>query len=293
MQDKIKEILKTRQGFIAALDQSGGSSKKTLANYGVTEDSYANESEMFELIHKMRCRIISSPVFTAEKVLAVILFEYTMNNKIEGIDTVNYLLNKNIYSFLKIDVGLEEEQNGVKLLKKIPNLESRLKVAVAKGVIGTKMRSVIYEANNEGIKQVVRQQFALAKIIASFNLIPIIEPEVDIYAIEKFGCEQILKEEIKKQLATCNFDVIFKFTLPEQANFYDELLENSHVLKLVALSGGYTQEKACELLKQNKNMIASFSRGLLENLNVKQNEGEFNEQLNTNLHNIFAASIKK
>lgn len=293
MQEK-KEILLNRHGFIAALDQSGGSSKKTLANYGIMENSYNSEEEMFNLIHKMRSRIMLSPVFTSDNILGVILFEHTMNNKIDDLYTADYLWQKKqILAFLKIDIGLDEEKDGVKLFKGIPDLETKLKNALAKNIVGTKMRSVIYEPNREGIKAVVKQQFEIGKIIASFGLVPIIEPEVDIYTVEKFGCEQILKEEIKKSLANYHYDLIFKFTLPEQPNFYDDLLTFKNVLKIVALSGGYTQEKANRLLKENKNMIASFSRALLENLNVNQTEAEFNKQLNENITSINEASWQK
>ncbi len=294
MQEKVKEIIKSRQGFIAALDQSGGSSKKTLANYGIAETTYKTEAEMFDLIHKMRSRIITSPSFTADHILGVILFEHTMMHKVEDLDTADYLWQKkNILAFLKVDVGLSEMTQGVKLLKDIPNLDDKLKMAKTKNIVGTKMRSVIYEPNAEGIKMVVDQQFALAEQIAKYDLIPIIEPEVDIYTVEKFGCEQILKAEIEKHLATCNFDVIFKFTLPELDNFYDDLLTNSHVLKIVALSGGYTREKANMLLKRNKNMIASFSRALLEGLNVNQTDEEFNQALKENITSIYEASWQK
>ena len=295
MQEKL-EILKSRKGFIAALDQSGGSSKKTLANYGISEESYHTEEEMFNLIHEMRKRIISNDNFTSDKILGVILFNHTMNNKIDDEYTADYLWNKKkILSFLKIDKGLDEEKDGVQLFKDIPNLEKDLKLALERNVVGTKMRSVIHEVNSEGIKRVVEQQFKIGKIIASFGLIPIIEPEVDIYAIEKFGCEQILKEEIKAALAKKenNYPLIFKFTLPEQANFYDELLKYDNVLKIVALSGGYTKEKANKLLKENKNMIASFSRALLEGLNVNQTDLEFSKCLKENIDTIYDASINK
>ena len=295
MQEKL-EILKSRKGFIAALDQSGGSSKKTLANYGISEEKYNTEEEMFNLIHEMRKRIISNDNFTSDKILGVILFNHTMNNKIDDEYTADYLWNKKkILSFLKIDKGLDEEKDGVQLFKDIPNLEKDLKLALERNVVGTKMRSVIHEVNSEGIKRVVEQQFKIGKIIASFGLIPIIEPEVDIYAIEKFGCEQILKEEIKAALAKKenNYPLIFKFTLPEQANFYDELLKYDNVLKIVALSGGYTKEKANKLLKENKNMIASFSRALLEGLNVNQTDLEFSKCLKENIDTIYDASINK
>lgn len=295
MQEKL-EILKSRNGFIAALDQSGGSSKKTLANYGISEEAYHTEEEMFNLIHEMRKRIISNDNFTSAKILGVILFNHTMNNKIDEEYTADYLWQKKkILSFLKIDKGLDEEKDGVQLFKDIPTLEQDLELALKRNVIGTKMRSVIHEVNSEGIEKVVEQQFKVGRIIASFGLVPIIEPEVDIYAIEKFGCEQILKEEIKAALAKKEnkYPLIFKFTLPEQANFYDELLEYSNVLKIVALSGGYTKDKANRLLKGNKNMIASFSRALLEGLNANQTDLEFSNCLKENIDTIYDASINK
>ncbi|MBE6139965.1 MAG: fructose bisphosphate aldolase [Firmicutes bacterium] len=294
MKEEQMNILKSRKGFIAALDQSGGSSKKTLANYGV--NSYETEEEMFEQIHKMRSRIIKSKVFNKDRILGVILFQNTVDRKIDDEFTADYLWNqKKILSFLKIDLGLEEEKDGVQLLKNIPNLEQILKNAQNKHIFGTKMRSVIKEVNEKSIEKLVEQQFYLAKKISSFGLIPIIEPEVDIYAIEKFGCEQILIKCIKKQLDNLdeNIKVIFKFTLPEKENFYDELLNYPQVLKIVALSGGYSQQKANQLLKLNKNMIASFSRALLENLNVLLTEEEFDNILNQTIQNIYDASINK
>ena len=294
MKEEQMNILKSRKGFIAALDQSGGSSKKTLANYGV--NSYETEEEMFEQIHKMRSRIIKSKVFNKDRILGVILFQNTVDRKIDDEFTADYLWNqKKILSFLKIDLGLEEEKDGVQLLKNIPNLEQILKNAQNKHIFGTKMRSVIKEVNEKSIEKLVEQQFYLAKKISSFGLIPIIEPEVDIYAIEKFGCEQILIKCIKKQLDNLdeNIKVIFKFTLPEKENFYDELLNYPQVLKIVALSRGYSQQKANQLLKLNKNMIASFSRALLENLNVLLTEEEFDNILNQTIQNIYDASINK
>ncbi len=288
------EVLLNRQGFIAALDQSGGSSKKTLANYGISEDAYHSEEEMFDLIHEMRSRIITSPVFTEKTILGVILFAKTMNSFIKDQLTADYLWQeKRIVSFLKIDQGLAEAKDGVQLLKEIPDLDQNLQLAQERHVIGTKMRSVIHEPNRAGIKALVAQQFAWGKKIAAAHLIPIIEPEVDIYAVEKFGCEQILIDEIKANLELYDYPLIFKFTLPEQANFYDELLNYPNVLKMVALSGGYDQDKANQLLKENKNMIASFSRALLEGLNIKQDEEAFNAALKNNITAIYEASVQK
>ena len=296
MKEKQIEILLNRKGFIAALDQSGGSSKKTLANYGILESEYSSETEMFDKIHEMRSRVITSEVFTKDKILGVILFQNTMERKIEGEYTADYLWNqKEIISFLKIDKGLCELENGVQLLKEIPDLEETLELALKRNIIGTKMRSVIKEYNEEGISSVVKQQFDIAKQISKKGLIPIIEPEVDIYAIEKFGCEQKMLEYIKDELDKLdkNVKVMFKFTLPEVPNFYDELLEYPNVVRIVALSGGYTRDKANNKLKENKNMIASFSRALLEGLNANQSNEDFNYTLEETINSIFNASVNK
>lgn len=292
--DKI-EILKNRKGFIAALDQSGGSSGKTLALYGIDKEKYQTEIEMFDLIHEYRKRIITSKKFTKEKILGVILFEETVNRKIEGEYSSNYLWNqKQILSFLKIDKGLAEKENGVQLMKPIPNLAETLEKAKEKNIIGTKMRSVIYNDNKEGIKNIVQQQFTLAKTIWKHGLIPIIEPEISIESSTKEECEIILKNEINKQLQDLDDDirVIFKFTIPTKINFYQEFINNKKVLKVVALSGGYTKEKACKLLSKNNGMIASFSRALLEGLKETQTQQEFDSTLEKSLNEIYAASIK-
>lgn len=290
------EIIKNRYGFIAALDQSGGSSAKTLANYGILEDSYHNDEEMFALIHKMRSRIISSPVFDSDRIIGVILFEDTMNKQVAGKPTADYLWEeKNIVSFLKIDKGLKEVENGVQLLKDIPSLVPTLQNAVNKNIYGTKMRSVIKELNEEGIREVVRQQFELAHLIGSCGLVPIIEPEVDINAYNKRGCEELLLKYIKDEMDKFapNIKVIFKFTLPERPNFYDSLLSYNNVLKIVALSGGYSRFIANKKLKENEHMVASFSRALLEGLNVNQTPSEFNTALDKTLEEIYDASINK
>lgn len=291
----IEEILKNKPGFIAALDQSGGSSKKTLALYDVNEDMYQNEEEMFKMIHQMRERIITNSQFLSDKIIAVILFKKTMTNNIDGVNTVTYLKNKGILSFLKIDVGLEDKNDGVRLLKNIPNLEKDLQLAKEKGVVGTKMRSVIYEYNEFGIKSLIREQFELAKIIAKYDLIPIIEPEVDIHSPAKRQIEHFMKKIIKEELNKLDqkVKIIFKLSLPSENNFYNELLHFPNVLRIVALSGGYDQKTACLLLKKNKKMIASFSRALLEGLSILQTPLEFTKVLQESINLIYDASINK
>lgn len=292
--EKMYEIMKNGRGFIAALDQSGGSSKKTLKLYGINEDEYSTEEEMFNLIHEMRKRVITSKVFNNEHILGTILFEKTMMSEVDGKFTADYLWEeKGIVSFLKVDKGLEEENNGVKLMKPIPMLKEELDEANKKHIFGTKMRSVIYEANEEGIKQIVDQQFEFAKIICDNGLVPIIEPEVDIHSSEKELCEKILKDEIIKHLEKWNSEdkIMFKFTIPTAANHYLDLYNYDAVVRIVALSGGYEIDKACELLAKNDKMIASFSRALLQDLNVKQTQEEFDEALNSAIEKIYNASI--
>ena len=294
MNEKMYEIMKDKRGFIAALDQSGGSSSKTLKAYGIDESEYTTEEEMFSLIHEMRKRVFTSKAFTNEHIIGAILFEKTMLSKVNGEYTADYLWNeKQIVSFLKVDKGLAEEKNGVKLMKEIPNLAEELKEANEKHVFGTKMRSVIYEANEEGIRDVVKQQFEFAKIICDAGLVPIIEPEVDINSAEKEKCEEILKAEIKKQLDAWNKEdkIMFKFTIPTVANHYLDLYDYECVVRIVALSGGYDIEKAVELLAKNNRMIASFSRALLQDLNVHQTPEEFDAKLNDVIVKIYNASI--
>ena len=292
--EKMYEIMKNGRGFIAALDQSGGSSKKTLKLYGINEDEYSTEEEMFNLIHEMRKRVITSKVFNNEHILGTILFEKTMMSEVDGKFTADYLWEENgIVSFLIVDKGLEEENNGVKLMKPIPMLKEELDEANKKHIFGTKMRSVIYEANEEGIKQIVDQQFEFAKIICDNGLVPIIEPEVDIHSTEKELCEKILKDEIIKHLEKWNAEdkIMFKFTIPTIANHYLDLYNYDAVVRIVALSGGYEIDEACELLVKNDKMIASFSRALLQDLNVKQTQEEFDEALNSAIEKIYNASI--
>ena len=293
MNKEMFDKVKNGKGFIAALDQSGGSSGKTLALYGIGQDKYSSDEEMFDLIHEMRKRVMTSKVFTNDYILGTILFEKTMNSKIEDKYTADYLWeDKGIVSFLKVDKGLADQKDGVKLMKDIPNLVDTLKTANERHIFGTKMRSVIYEANREGIKAVVDQQFELAKVICDNGLVPIIEPEVDINAPEKEKCEEILKEEVINHLKEWNNEdyVMFKFTIPTKENLYLDLYDYSSVVRLVALSGGYANDKACELLAKNNKMIASFSRALLEGLTVNQTEEEFEEKLGSSIKQIFEAS---
>ena len=294
MNHDMYEIMKDGRGYIEALDQSGGSSSKTLKAYGIPETAYNTEEEMFNLIHEMRKRVFTSKSFTNEHIIGAILFEKTMMSKVNDEFTADYLWNqKHIVSFLKVDKGLQEENNGVKLMKPIPELAEELREANEKHVFGTKMRSVIYEANREGIAEIVKQQFEFAKIICDAGLVPIIEPEVDINSAEKEKCEEILKEEIKKQLETWNKEdkIMFKFTIPTVANHYLDLYDYECVVRIVALSGGYDVDKAVELLAQNNRMIASFSRALLQDLNPHQSQEEFDQKLYDVIVKIYNASI--
>ena len=294
MNKEMYEIMKNKKGFIAALDQSGGSSSKILKNYGIPESEYNTEEEMFDLIHEMRKRVFTSKAFTNERIIGAILFERTMLSKVNDQYTADYLWNeKKIVSFLKVDKGLSEQENGVKLMKEIPELQKELQEANEKNVFGTKMRSVIYAANEEGIKAIVKQQFDFAKIICDAGLVPIIEPEVDIHAPEKEKCEEILKAEIKNRLATWNEEdkIMFKFTIPTVANHYLDLYDYACVVRIVALSGGYDIEEAVELLSKNNRMIASFSRALLQDLNAHQTQEEFDQKLHDVIVKIYEASI--
>lgn len=294
MNREMYEIVKNNKGFIAALDQSGGSSGKTLALYGIGQDQYSTDDEMFALIHEMRKRVFTSKVFTNEHILGTILFEKTMLSKVGDKFTADYLWDeKKIVSFLKVDKGLKDEENGVKLMKDMPSLVETLQVAREKNIFGTKMRSVIYSANPAGIKAVVDQQFEIAKVICENGLVPIIEPEVDINSAEKELCEKILKEEVVNHLNNWNPEhkIMFKFTIPSVPNHYLDLYNYDCVVRIVALSGGYTNEKACELLALNNNMIASFSRALLEGLTYQQTDEEFNNKLDDSIKKIYAASI--
>lgn len=290
------ERMKNGKGFIAALDQSGGSTPKALRLYGIEEDKYSNDEEMFDLVHKMRTRIIKSKSFTSEHILGAILFKVTMNSKIDGKYTADYLWEeKGILPILKVDEGLAELANGVQLMKEMKVLDELLANAKERNIFGTKMRSVIKELNEDGIAAVVKQQFEYAKKISKAGFVPIIEPEVDIHAENKADIEKILKKEVIKQLEALDKEtyVMFKFTIPTEANLYEDLMNFPQVVRIVALSGGYTREHANELLAQNKNMIASFSRALTEGLNVNQTEEEFDDLLNKSILNIYKASIEK
>jgi fructose-bisphosphate aldolase class I len=282
------------KGFIAALDQSGGSTPKALSQYGVEENSYTNDEEMYTLVHEMRTRIIKSPEFNSEYILGAILFENTIDRKIDGQWTADYLWEKkNIVPFLKVDKGLADLINGVQLMKPIPDLDELLTRAVEKNVFGTKMRSVIKEANAEGIREVVAQQFKVGKQIFQKGLVPIIEPEVDIYSADKEKSEEILKEEIKKQLNLLDNDVkvMLKLSIPTVNDFYSELMLDPHVVRVVALSGGYGQEEANEKLAQNHGLIASFSRALSEGLSASQSDDAFNNKLGKTIKDIYTSSI--
>lgn len=282
------------QGFIAALDQSGGSTPKALLQYGVTECDYSSEAEMFDLIHAMRARIIKSPAFTGEKVVGAILFEMTMDRDIDGIPTSDYLWNEcNVVPFLKVDKGLADAENGAQCLKPMPELDALLTRAVAKNVYGTKMRSVILEANQTGIEAVVKQQFEIGKQILGHGLMPIIEPEITITMENKAQAEQMLCDAILAELDKLNADqqVMLKLTLPEVANQYKALADHPKVLKVVALSGGYSRDVANDMLSQNTNMIASFSRALTEGLSAQQTDAEFDAMLAQTIDSIYQASI--
>ena len=282
-----------KDGFIAALDQSGGSTPKALKLYGVEEGSWSNEAEMFDLIHQMRARIITSPAFSGDKVMGAILFEQTMDRDIDGTPTAQYLWDKRgVVPFLKVDKGLAEEKDGVKLMKPMPGLDALLERAAAKGVFGTKMRSVIDAANPAGIAAIVGQQFEIARQILGHGLVPIIEPEVTISIADKAEAEDILLAEIKKHLdgVPAGRQVMLKLTLPTKPNLYKPLIDDPRVMRVVALSGGYSRDEANAKLKQNAGMIASFSRALTEGLSARQSDAEFNAALASAIDSIFEAS---
>lgn len=294
MNQKQRERMESGKGFIAALDQSGGSTPKALLQYGVKETEYSNEEEMYTLVHEMRTRIIKSPAFSSDYILGAILFENTMDRKIDGKFTGEYLWEeKGIVPFLKIDKGLAEEKNGVQLMKPIPELDRLLDRANEKGIYGTKMRSVIKEANKEAIKEVVAQQFEVAKQILAKGLMPIIEPEVDIYSEDKQKSEEILRDELMKHLSTLdeNVKVMLKLSLPSEDNYYKEFANHPHVLRVVALSGGYEREEANEKLARNHGVIASFSRALAESLVADQTDQDFNKLLTSSVETIYKASL--
>ena len=280
------------KGFIAALDQSGGSTPKALKLYGVDESEYSNEKEMFELVHKMRERIVSSPAFNGDRVLGAILFEVTLDGKFQGKDAAQYLWEeKKVVPFLKIDKGLEAKANGVQLMKPIPGLKELLARAKAKGVFGTKERSVVFENNEKGINDVLDQQFALGEEVLAAGLVPIIEPEVDINSPGRAAIEETLKKGILARLEKVSAPVILKLTIPEKDGAYDALVAHPKVLKVVALSGGFERAEANRRLARNKGIIASFSRALSEGLSAKQSDAEFNKALDQSIQSIYEASI--
>ena len=280
------------KGFIAALDQSGGSTPKALKLYGVEESEYSNEKEMFELVHKMRERIVSSPAFNGDRVLGAILFEVTLDGKFQGKDAAQYLWEeKKVVPFLKIDKGLEAKANGVQMMKPIPGLKELLARAKAKGVFGTKERSVVFENNEKGISDVLDQQFALGEEVLAAGLVPIIEPEVDINSPGRAAIEETLKNGILARLEKVSAPVILKLTIPEKDGAYDALVAHPKVLKVVALSGGFEREEANRRLARNKGIIASFSRALSEGLSAKQSDAEFNKALDQSIQSIYEASI--
>ncbi|WP_314332323.1 fructose bisphosphate aldolase [Lautropia mirabilis] len=280
------------KGFIAALDQSGGSTPKALKLYGVDESEYSNDKEMFELVHKMRERIVSSPAFNGDRVLGAILFEVTLDGKFQGKDAAQYLWEeKKVVPFLKIDKGLEAKANGVQMMKPIPGLKELLARAKAKGVFGTKERSVVFENNEKGISDVLDQQFALGEEVLAAGLVPIIEPEVDINSPGRAAIEETLKKGILARLEKVSAPVILKLTIPEKDGAYDALVAHPKVLKVVALSGGFEREEANRRLARNKGIIASFSRALSEGLSAKQSDAEFNKALDQSIQSIYEASI--
>jgi fructose-bisphosphate aldolase, class I len=286
--------VRTGKGFIAALDQSGGSTPKALQLYGIGEDAYANDAEMFDRIHEMRSRIITSPSFTGDRILGAILFEMTMDREIEGRGTADYLWSvKGVVPFLKVDKGLADEVDGAQVMKPIPDLDQLLERAVAKGVFGTKMRSVIKLADQAGVAAVVDQQFEVGRQILAAGLVPIIEPEIDIHSPQKAAAEALLKAALLAQLDRLAPEqvVMLKLTLPEEDGFYDELVVHPNVLRVVALSGGYSREEANDRLARNKGVVASFSRALTEGLAAGQSDEDFDASLDGSVKSIFEASL--
>jgi fructose-bisphosphate aldolase class I len=291
--DQLNKI-RTGGGFIAALDQSGGSTPKALGQYGISEDAWSGDDEMFDLVHEMRARIITSPAFDGDRILGAILFEGTMDREIEGTPTAEYLWKeKRVVPFLKVDKGLADVANGVQLMKPIPGLDGLLKRAKAKGVFGTKMRSVVKRADAVGIAAIVRQQFEIGKQILGQGLVPILEPEIDINCPDKAEAEELLRKEL-----LAGFDglgpeqrVMLKLTLPEEADFYRPCAQHPKVLKVVALSGGYSRDEANARLERNHGVVASFSRALVEGLSAQQSDEEFNRELDAAIASIYAASM--
>ena len=286
--------IRAGDGFIAALDQSGGSTPKALRLYGVGEDAYSNEAEMFDRIHEMRTRIITSPSFDGDRIIGAILFEVTMDREIEGRGTAEYLWSaKQVVPFLKVDKGLAAEADGVQVMKPMPDLDALLAHAKEKGVFGTKMRSVVKRANKAGVDAIVKQQFEVGRQILAAGLMPILEPEVDIHSPDKAAAEALLRESLLAGLETIPADqaVMFKLTLPEEDDFYRELVEHPRMLKVVALSGGYSREEANARLARNPGVVASFSRALTEGLSADQSDEEFNTSLDSAIQSIYEASV--
>jgi len=294
MNKEMAQKFSSAPGFIAALDQSGGSTPKALKLYGIEESAYSNDEEMFNLVHAMRARIITDPAFTGERVLAAILFEGTMDRDIEGMGTSEYLWKvKNIVPIVKVDKGLEAEANGAQVMKAMPDLDALLARAVSKGVFGTKMRSVIKSNNDAGISAVVDQQFEIGLQILNAGLVPILEPEVDIHSPEKAAIEKVLLEKLLAGLDRIPADkqVVFKLSLPSHNDFYAPLINHPRVMRVVALSGGYSRDEACDILANNHGMIASFSRALSEGLTAQMTDAEFTANLDAAIAEIYAASI--
>ena len=291
-QDQLEKV-RTQPGFIAALDQSGGSTPKALRLYGIGEDAFSNDEEMFALVHEMRTRIVTSPAFNGDRILGAILFENTLDRDIAGKNSARYLWEeKRVVPFLKVDKGLAEEADGVQVMKPIANLAELLEKAAPRDVFGTKMRSVIKSANANGIERIVAQQFEIGRQIVAAGLTPIIEPEIDINAPDKREAEELLRAQLLAHLDQLGADevVMFKLTLPEEANFYSACQNHANMLKVVALSGGYSREEANRRLAQNNGMIASFSRALSEGLSAQQSDEEFNAMLDASIQSIFEAS---
>ena len=293
--DEMKQIMAEGDGFIAALDQSGGSTPKALKGYGIEESEYSNDEEMFGLIHQMRSRIITSPSFTGEKVIGAILFEMTMDGLVDGKPTPTALMEKGVVPFIKIDKGLEDEANGVQLMKPMPELDVLLARAKGLGVFGTKERSVVHSANAEGIAAIVKQQFEVGKQVLAAGLMPILEPEVNIKSGTRAECDAILKAEILKALDALpeGTQMMLKLSIPAVPGTYDELVDHPKVLRVVALSGGYSRADACDELAKNRGMIASFSRALLEELRHQMSDAEFDAAIKSAIDEIYEASTDK
>ena len=294
MNKEMLKRMKEDKGFIAALDQSGGSTPKALLNYGIDKDAYGNDEEMFGIVHQMRTRIIKSPSFTGEKIIGAILFEVTMDSKIDDKYTADFLWEeKKIVPFLKVDLGLADEKDGVRLMKDITDLDEKIARAKERNIFGTKMRSVINELNEEGIKEIVRQQFEYAKRIADGGLVPIVEPEITISMDKKAEAEEVLKAALVEELKKWGDQpLMFKLTLPEKANLYECLYDNPAVIRVVALSGGYSREESNKRLAENHGVVASFSRALTEGLKAQMGEFEFDKLLEESVDSIYQASCK-